>query len=59
VGDPFDPQTEQAHKWTKLGEKVMGYIESGRKEGAKLVRRPTSWGSQLFHLADSVCRRSG
>jgi gamma-glutamyl-gamma-aminobutyraldehyde dehydrogenase len=38
TGDPVDPDTrmgpmiEQSH-----GEKVMGYIEAGKKEGAKLV----------------------
>jgi len=45
IGDPVDPETrmgpmiERSH-----GEKVMGYIETGRKEGARLV----SGGNQIL-----------
>ncbi len=38
VGDPFDTRTEQGPQVDKEQfEKVMGYIESGRKQGAKLL----------------------
>jgi aldehyde dehydrogenase (NAD+) len=38
VGDPFDPKTEQGPQVDQAQfDKVMGYIESGRKEGAKMV----------------------
>jgi aldehyde dehydrogenase (NAD+) len=38
VGDPFDPRTEQGPQVDQTQfDKVMGYIESGRHEGAKLV----------------------
>jgi aldehyde dehydrogenase (NAD+) len=38
VGDPFDPKTEQGPQVDHAQfEKVMGYIDSGRSEGAKLV----------------------
>jgi aldehyde dehydrogenase (NAD+) len=38
VGDPFDPGTEQGPQVDSAQfDKVMGYIESGRTEGAKLV----------------------
>jgi aldehyde dehydrogenase (NAD+) len=38
VGDPFDPTTEQGPQVDSTQfDKVMGYIESGRQEGAKLV----------------------
>src|SRR3984885_7680660 len=38
VGDPFDPATEQGPQVGQSQfDKVMGYIESGRNEGAKLV----------------------
>jgi aldehyde dehydrogenase (NAD+) len=38
VGDPFDPKTEQGPQVDQAQfDKVMGYIESGRNEGAKLV----------------------
>jgi aldehyde dehydrogenase (NAD+) len=38
VGDPFDPKTEQGPQVDAAQfEKVMGYIDAGREEGAKLV----------------------
>src|SRR6202167_390902 len=38
VGDPFDPATEQGPQVDQAQfDKVMGYIDSGRTEGAKLV----------------------
>ncbi|MEX2287970.1 MAG: aldehyde dehydrogenase family protein [Planctomycetaceae bacterium] len=38
VGDPFDPETEQGPQVSdEQFEKVMGYIESGRKEGARML----------------------
>jgi aldehyde dehydrogenase (NAD+) len=38
VGDPFDPATEQGPQVDQTQmEKVLGYIESGRSEGATLV----------------------
>jgi aldehyde dehydrogenase (NAD+) len=38
VGDPFDPATDQGPQVDQTQfERVMGYIDSGRNEGAKLV----------------------
>jgi aldehyde dehydrogenase (NAD+) len=38
VGDPFDPKTEQGPQVDDAQfDKVMGYIDSGKSEGAKLV----------------------
>jgi acyl-CoA reductase-like NAD-dependent aldehyde dehydrogenase len=38
VGDPFDPATEQGPQVDQTQfDRVMGYIDSGRVEGAKLV----------------------
>ncbi len=38
VGDPFDPNTEQGPQVDQAQfDKIMGYIDSGRTEGAKLV----------------------
>ena len=61
VGDPFDPKTEQGPQVDEAQfDKVMSYIESGEREGAKLVcgggsgRRP-----RLLHPADGVRRRAG
>jgi len=38
VGDPFDPKTEQGPQVDEAQfDKVMGYIDAGKREGAKLV----------------------
>jgi aldehyde dehydrogenase (NAD+) len=38
VGDPFDPKTEQGPQVDQAQfDKIMGYIDSGRREGATLV----------------------
>src|ERR1700733_14790710 len=38
VGDPFDPKTEQGPQVDQAQfDKIMGYIDSGRSQGAKLV----------------------
>jgi aldehyde dehydrogenase (NAD+) len=38
VGDPFDPRTEQGLQIDQAQfDKVMGYVDSGQSEGAKLV----------------------
>lgn len=38
VGDPFDPSTEQGPQVDKTQfDKIMGYIDQGKKEGAKCI----------------------
>jgi aldehyde dehydrogenase (NAD+) len=38
VGDPFDPATEQGPQVSQEQfDRVMGYIDAGKKEGAKMV----------------------
>src|SRR5580693_7063830 len=38
VGDPFDPKTEQGPQVDQAQfDKVMGYIETGKREGASLL----------------------
>ena len=61
VGDPFDPQTEQGPQVDQdQFDKVMGYIEAGRKEGAKLLlRRRARRRPRLLHRADRLRRRQG
>ncbi len=48
VGDPFDPDTEQGPQVSKeQQDRVLGYIEHGKKDGAKLIvggGRPTGNG---------------
>jgi aldehyde dehydrogenase (NAD+) len=38
LGDPFDPSTEQGPQISEeQQQRVMGYVESGKKDGAKLL----------------------
>jgi aldehyde dehydrogenase (NAD+) len=55
VGDPFDPKTEQGPQVDQIQfDKVMGYIESGRKEGAKLVCGGDRVGDRGYFVAPTV-----
>jgi len=55
VGDPFDSSTEQGPQID--GEqlnKILGYIESGKKEGAKITAGGARIGDKGFYLAPTV-----
>ncbi len=55
VGDPFDPKTEQGPQVDDIQfDKVMGYIESGRKEGAKLMCGGERVGDRGYFVAPTV-----
>jgi len=55
VGDPFDPKTEQGPQVDQSQfDKVMGYIESGRKEGAKLVCGGDRVGDRGYFIQPTV-----
>jgi aldehyde dehydrogenase (NAD+) len=55
VGDPFDPKTEQGPQVDHAQfEKVMSYIDSGRKEGAKLVCGGERVGDQGYFIQPTV-----
>ena len=55
VGDPFDPMTEQGPQVDDAQfEKVMGYIDSGKKEGAKLVCGGERVGDRGYFIAPTV-----
>jgi aldehyde dehydrogenase (NAD+) len=55
VGDPFDPGTEQGPQVDQPQfDKVMGYIESGRKEGAKLVCGGERVGDRGYFIQPTV-----
>ena len=61
LGDPFDPETEQGPQVDKTQfDKVLGYIESGKQQGARCVTRRRAVRLQgLFHQADRLRRRQG
>jgi aldehyde dehydrogenase (NAD+) len=55
VGDPFDPQTEQGPQVDQSQfDKVMGYIDSGRNEGAKLVCGGERVGDRGYFIQPTV-----
>jgi aldehyde dehydrogenase (NAD+) len=55
VGDPFDPKTEQGPQVDNAQfDKVMGYIESGRSEGAKLVCGGDRVGDRGYFIEPTV-----
>jgi aldehyde dehydrogenase (NAD+) len=55
VGDPFDPNTEQGPQVDQSQfDKVMGYIESGRNEGAKLVCGGDRVGDRGYFIQPTV-----
>jgi aldehyde dehydrogenase (NAD+) len=55
VGDPFDPMTEQGPQVDQAQfDKVMGYIESGRSEGAKLVCGGDRVGDRGYFIQPTV-----
>ena len=55
MGDPFDPQTEQGPQVDQTQfDKVMGYIESGRSEGAKLVCGGSRIGDRGYFVEPTV-----
>jgi aldehyde dehydrogenase (NAD+) len=55
VGDPFDSNTEQGPQIDQAQfDKVMGYIESGRGEGAKLVCGGERVGDRGYFIQPTV-----
>jgi aldehyde dehydrogenase (NAD+) len=55
VGDPFDPKTEQGPQVDETQfEKVMGFIDSGRVEGAKLVCGGNRVGDRGYFIQPTV-----
>ena len=55
VGDPFDPNTEQGPQVDNLQfEKVMSYIDAGKKEGAKLLTGGHRVGNRGFFIEPTV-----
>jgi aldehyde dehydrogenase (NAD+) len=55
LGDPFDPATEQGPQVNKEQfDKVMGYIEAGKKEGAKCVTGGDRWGEKGYFIEPTL-----
>jgi aldehyde dehydrogenase (NAD+) len=55
VGDPFDPKTEQGPQVDQPQfDKIMSYIESGKREGARLVCGGERVGTRGYFVAPTV-----
>jgi aldehyde dehydrogenase (NAD+) len=55
VGDPFDMNTEQGPQVDKEQfDKILGYIESGKKEGAKLMCGGNRFGNKGFFIEPTI-----
>jgi aldehyde dehydrogenase (NAD+) len=55
LGDPFDPETQQGPQVDKTQfDKVMGYIESGRKQGARCLSGGERFGEKGYFIKPTV-----
>ncbi|MGE3316477.1 MAG: aldehyde dehydrogenase family protein [Planctomycetaceae bacterium] len=55
VGDPLDPETEQGPQVSEEQfDKVMGYIESGKKAGAKMLCGGDRVGEHGYFIAPTI-----
>ena len=55
VGDPFDPSTEQGPQIDQAQfDKVMGYVESGAREGARMLCGGKRIGDRAFFIEPTV-----
>jgi aldehyde dehydrogenase (NAD+) len=55
LGDPFDPKTEQGAQVSKEQfDKVMSYIDLGRKEGAKCVTGGERFGDKGWFIKPTI-----
>jgi aldehyde dehydrogenase (NAD+) len=55
VGDPFDPETEQGPQVSQEQfDRVMGFIDAGKKEGAKMLCGGSRVGSKGYFIEPTV-----
>ncbi|CAN6442215.1 unnamed protein product [Victoria cruziana] len=55
VGDPFDPQVNQGPQINKTQfERVLSYIESGKKEGATLITGGKACGTKGYYIEPTI-----
>ena len=60
VGDPFDPKTQQGPQVDKTQfDKVMGYIEAGKSEGARLRCGGERIGERGYFIQPTVFTEAG
>src|SRR5437016_1114511 len=55
VGDPFDPETTQGPQVSQEQfDRIMGYIDAGKKEGAKLLTGGSRHGDKGYFIQPTV-----
>lgn len=55
VGDPFADDTFQGPQISQVQfDKILGYIESGKKQGAKVVTGGARWGTEGYFVQPTV-----
>jgi len=55
LGDPYDPKTQQGPQVDDIQYKrVMGYIDQGKQEGARLVAGGARFGDRGYFIAPTV-----
>jgi aldehyde dehydrogenase (NAD+) len=55
VGDPFDPQTTQGPQVSQEQcDRIMGYIDAGKREGAKLLTGGNRVGNKGYFIEPTV-----
>src|SRR5205823_270602 len=55
VGDPFDPETTQGPQVSQEQcDRIMGYIEAGKKDGAKLLTGGNRIGNRGYFIEPTV-----
>src|SRR2546425_12926658 len=55
VGDPFDTTTSQGPQISQQQmDKILGYIDSGAREGAKLLTGGHRWGERGFFVEPTM-----
>ncbi|KAG0168715.1 aldehyde dehydrogenase (NAD(P)(+)) ald5 [Apophysomyces sp. BC1034] len=55
LGDPFHPDTIQGPQINKAQfDKILGYIDLGKKEGAKVAYGGKRWGSRGYYIEPTV-----
>jgi aldehyde dehydrogenase (NAD+) len=55
VGDPFDPETTQGPQVSQEQcDRIMGYIDAGKKEGAKLLTGGNRCGERGYFIEPTV-----
>jgi aldehyde dehydrogenase (NAD+) len=55
LGDPLDPETEQGPQVDKTQfDKIMGYIDAGKKEGAQCLTGGGRWGDKGYFIEPTL-----